>query len=127
MIIINVLDLPTKFHISPVPPHWYPIFINQCYLKQLGLSFRFSTNITERLYECDSLFISSKYFHLEKHKNSEKTQKLEILRQLKNNIKKIVWFDLRDSTGNTQFEVLPYVSRYLKKQILILFDESITS
>ncbi len=118
MIIINVLDLPTKFYISPVPPHWYPVFINKRHLKQLGLSFKFFTKISEKLYECDSLFISSRYFHLEKHRNSEKIHKLEILRQMREHIKKIVWFDLRDSTGNTQFEVLPYVSRYLKKQIL---------
>ena len=118
MIKINVLDLPTKFYISPVSPYWYPIFINNRYLKQLGLSFKFFTSIAEKLNECDSLFVSSRYFHLEKHRNSEKTQKLEALRQLREHIKKIVWFDLRDSTGNTQFEVLPYVSRYLKKQIL---------
>ena len=118
MIIINVLDLPTKFYISPVTPHWYPIFINKHYLKQLGLSFKFFTKISEKLYECDSLFISSRYFHLEKHRNSEKIHKLDILRQMREHVKKMVWFDLRDSTGNTQFEVLPYVSRYLKKQIL---------
>ncbi len=118
MIKINVLDLPTKFYISPVSPYWYPIFINNRYLKQLGLSFKFFTSIEEKLNECDCLFVSSRYLHLEKHRNSEKTQKLEILRQLREHIKKIVWFDLRDSTGNTQFEVLPYVSRYLKKQIL---------
>jgi hypothetical protein len=28
----------------------------------------------------------------------------------------IIWLDLSDSAGNTQFEVLPYVKKYVKKQ-----------
>ena len=41
---------------------------------------------------------------------------------LKKNKIKLVWFDLRDSAGTTQFEVLPYVDLYFKKQIYRNFN-----
>lgn len=43
---------------------------------------------------------------------------LETLKKLKDNCNKIVWLDTQDSTGTPNFEVLPYVDLYLKKQIL---------
>ena len=31
----------------------------------------------------------------------------------------LYWFDTRDSAGTTQFEVLPFVKKYIKKQFYI--------
>lgn len=42
----------------------------------------------------------------------------EFLNNLRNCCDCIVWMDTADSTGTTQFEMLPYVDYYLKKQIL---------
>lgn len=50
--------------------------------------------------------------------NRKDLDKIEILKCLRNKCDCIVWLDTADSTGTTQFEVLPYVDYYLKKQIL---------
>ena len=40
---------------------------------------------------------------------------LDDLIKLSNKNKNIIWFDMRDSAGTTQFEVLPFVKKYVKK------------
>ena len=44
-------------------------------------------------------------------------QQKELLQTIRESSKMVLWCDTSDSTGTTQFEVLPYVDRYLKKQI----------
>ena len=44
---------------------------------------------------------------------------LEYLSEIRSKVKKIIWFDNSDSSSVTNFEVMPYVDIYLKKQILI--------
>ena len=41
----------------------------------------------------------------------------EELKELRLSTNKLIWFDMRDSAGTTQFEVMPFVDRYVKKQI----------
>ena len=50
--------------------------------------------------------------------NRGKLSKIELLQTLREKCGRIVWLDTADSTGTTQFEVMPYVDVYLKKQIL---------
>lgn len=50
--------------------------------------------------------------------NKNNLSKIEILQLIRNKCERIVWLDTSDSTGTTQFEVLPYVDVYLKKQLL---------
>jgi hypothetical protein len=50
--------------------------------------------------------------------NHNNFDKIEILKLLHKKCDCLVWLDTADSTGTTQFEVLPYVDFYLKKQIL---------
>ncbi len=49
--------------------------------------------------------------------NCKGLDKLEFLKLLREHSRRIVWLDTADSTGNCQFEVLPYVDVYLKKQL----------
>ena len=42
-----------------------------------------------------------------------------VLKKIRENSKSIVWLDTADSPGTCMFDVLPYVDRYLKKQIYI--------
>ncbi len=44
---------------------------------------------------------------------------LKFLEDLKKRCNRLVWLDTSDGTGTSQFEVLPYVDIYLKKQLLI--------
>jgi hypothetical protein len=116
MPIINILDSMPAWGIPN--KYWYPIFLNTGYLKDSGFKFKFFTDITELLTDCDILFLSSRFFHLEAKNKLEKEALLEQIARLKENVGRLFWFDVRDSTGNTQFEVLPYVTKYLKKQLL---------
>lgn len=52
----------------------------------------------------------------------EDSERLEILNKLKEQSNILIWLDTADSTGSSHFEVLPYVDRYLKKQILKNLD-----
>ena len=117
MIYVNVLNNRRKSYLNKVPPYWYPVYLNTRYLRDIGIKLRFFDDIREEIHDCDVLFLSSRYFHLEGKDPEGKQSVLEILSSFKDRLGKTVWFDMRDSTGNTQFEVLPYVNRYLKKQI----------
>lgn len=121
MIHINILDNYQKDLFHRFPPywtHWYPLCFNRLHLKELGLNFKFFNKIVDGLYDCDVLFLSSRYFHIEGKDVDGKKGILETLSEIKEKVRKNIWFDQRDSSGNTQFEVLPFVSAYLKKQLL---------
>lgn len=51
-------------------------------------------------------------------RNLPDTEKFLFLQKLRNRFEKIIWFDTSDSSGTCNFEVLPYVDKYLKKQLL---------
>ena len=51
-------------------------------------------------------------------KNCNQLDTVSILKKLRGKCEKIIWLDTADSSGTTQFEVLPYVDFYLKKQLL---------
>ena len=118
MLRINVLDRLVRLPLPRASPFWYPVHLNRRYLKAIGLKFDFFGDMDESIVDCDVLFLSSRYFHLEGQAPSGKSRILETLTNLKAKISRLIWFDLRDSTGNTQFDVLPYVTKYLKKQLL---------
>ena len=44
---------------------------------------------------------------------------VDILKMARTQSNWFVWLDTADSTGTCHFEVLPYVDRYLKKQLLV--------
>ncbi|MAY90951.1 MAG: hypothetical protein CMN00_07245 [Rickettsiales bacterium] len=95
---------------------WSPIFSHYELFKNLGIKFRFLNKLSDKSLDADILFLSSRFF---KRQNSENYLDQSILKTI-NKIKekkRVVWFDLRDSAGTTQFEVLPYVDFYIKKQI----------
>lgn len=98
--------------------YWHPVFLNLSTFREMGLAFRFFSGIKPALTDCDTLFLSSRYFHLEGKAAGERKACLEQIAGLGSRVKAVVWFDIRDSSGNAQFEVLPYVTRYVKKQLL---------
>lgn len=44
--------------------------------------------------------------------------RIDYIKKIKENCKKLIWLDTADSTGTCLFEVLPYVDIYMKKQVL---------
>ena len=98
-----------QFHASV-----FPLFYYRGALRRHGIVIRFlkSCDLTNpRDYSTfDYVFLSNRLY--KKQFSLEQVQRLSTLGN------KIYWFDETDSTGTTNFEVLPYVHKYLKRQLL---------
>tara|TARA_B100000029_G_scaffold492098_1_gene552995 strand:- start:1172 stop:2266 length:1095 start_codon:yes stop_codon:yes gene_type:complete len=90
--------------------NWFLYFKQE--LNDLGFKVEFHRKISSKYLEADYLFLNSRSFStLDDYVN---LTKLEKIKKINNNI---YWFDMRDSAGTTQFEVLPFVKKYVKKQL----------
>ena len=78
-----------------------------------GMDIRFVAHKESTRTECDVLCVSSRCLDL----TSKSVAWQEELKKLRSSTNKLIWFDMRDSAGTTQFEVMPFVDRYVKKQI----------
>ena len=103
--------------------YWYLIkyFYNE--LKSAGYKINFCDSMNNKFYKSDFIFVDSRAI-TEKYTNKIRRKlKLSVNYNFSETILKIqkinpniVWLDLTDSSGTTQFEVLPYVKKYVKKQ-----------
>ena len=75
------------------------------------MEVNFYNKINKNFLNGDYLFLNSRLFPKKKQFID-----LEYLKKIKNQNDNLIWFDMRDSAGTTQFEVLPYVKKYVKKQ-----------
>lgn len=85
----------------------------QTELRDIGIEINFHTELDESISDCDALFLSSRCFALD----DPNLAWADILSNLQSLNQNIFWFDMRDSAGTTQFEVLPFVKKYIKKQL----------
>ena len=116
MIRINILVGDESRGLELFNGYWRPIFLHHELFKGLQIEFKFFFKISEHIYAGDFLIISSRFFG--KLTSDPKNRfVLKFLENLNKKDIKIIWFDLRDSAGTTQFHVLPYVDFYVKKQI----------
>jgi len=94
----------------------YPLLINKAFFKAKGIDIHFYDRITNKVHDCDVIFINGKFFrtwHAEREK-----ELYNIIAGFKKKTAKVFWFDTTDSTGTTQFNVMPYVDGYYKNQVL---------
>jgi len=115
---VHILELPKRHFALPAPADWYPVYLNQRLLHNLGLTINFFSSVTNDLFNCDVLCLSSRFFELHSKDSSAKQDILSDLARYQTRVDRLLWFDWRDSTGSTSFEVMPYVDSYLKKQLL---------
>ena len=117
--IINILHSNIKVNGNELA-FLFPLKFNAKRLKRdYGIEVGYFQSISNKLYECDVLIISSWLIGRElKWWSCEKDKIFKFLEQAKSKVNKVIWFDISDSTGTTQLLVLPYVDRYLKCQIL---------
>jgi hypothetical protein len=115
MIKVNIYDLFGSQFWRSILFNWYPIDQNKKRFFQNGISFNYFSSEKSSLFECDVLFIASSHFMWTK---TTYAKKMAFLERARKSVPRIIWFDHEDSSGNTQFEVLPFVDRYLKKQLL---------
>ena len=109
----------------------YPLILNKRKLFDLGYNITFYFKISKKLLDCDILILVSKPTQkiIDEKKTSAKNNNalLSYLSEIRSKVKKIIWLDNSDSSSVTNFEVMPYVDIYLKKQILInksLYDSN---
>lgn len=99
----------------------FPLIFNKKRLKtnhSIDLAF-FDDHKPEKIFECDTMLISSWYFGRKtKSWIKDENEIFEFLKLAKSKGIKVIWCDISDSTGTTQFKVLPYVDVYTKGQLL---------
>ena len=83
---------------------WNWFFLFEKDLIREDIDINFFSSISNKFLEADHLFLNSRSFP--KINDRIDTNLLSKI-YLKN--KNLYWFDMRDSAGTTQFEVLPYV------------------
>ena len=93
----------------------HPIVHNKVLLNESGISVHFFYEILPAITDCDALIIDSKFFK-SWYQGSEEKMYI-FLDQARQDVK-IIYFDTTDSSGYLLGDVLPYVDRYLKHQIL---------
>jgi len=112
---VNVLLGTEVFNKNILLSYWSILYENVKNLKNYNLDINFYYSINDKLLDCDIIILSSRFFY---KKNFENIQNiLLILKEINKKNSNIIWFDLRDSAGTTQFEVMPYVKKYVKGQL----------
>ncbi len=94
----------------------FPILASKHLLEKLGISAKFAWKISPHTFECDILAVNSNVFRT--YWTSRKNDIFAFLEKASSSRTKILWFDTTDSTWCTQFEAMPFVSKFLKGQIL---------
>jgi hypothetical protein len=94
--------------------NWSILFENLNFFKDQGLNINFFTKDDDCILDCDVLILSSRFFYNNNFTNKYIIKTLERFNKKNSNI---IWFDLRDSAGTTQFEIMPYIKLYVKNQV----------
>ncbi len=94
---------------------FYPLLANKNRLGEMGISLKFYERLKEDIYACDILMLDSKYF---RPLWENRASALALIQKIRDKSKTLYWLDTTDSTGATHFQVLPYVDKYWKKQLL---------
>ena len=94
---------------------FYPLLVNKRRLRELNIFFKYYEKVGESIYDCDAILLDSKYF-TKLWNNRENV--LSLLKRIKEKCAKVIWLDSTASTGSTHFQVMPYVDKYWKKQVL---------
>jgi len=63
-----------------------------------------------------------RYFRFRKSNSEERDVEVEKIKKLRNKYSQVIFFDDADGAGDTRFEVMPFVDKYLKKQTFKSFE-----
>lgn len=96
----------------------YPLARYDAALSELGYEVTFLRERSPELLDCDVLVISSKFAKEQGWWSERKADMFAFFDRAREQVDRLIWADLGDSTGATHFEVLPYVDRYWKGAIL---------
>ncbi len=116
---LKILDWPEKRFYSETHPfyRWTKQF------RDHGIKIEFYDHHQNKgLKDADYVFLHSRYFDKGKNVNNNGREDDEVLIKYLTNLKescgKLIWFDASDSTGSSDFSIIPHIDVFLKKQIL---------
>ena len=92
-----------------------PLLVSMPFFTGKGYALDFHWKISDKVFNCDVLFINSNVFRT--YWQTNKSYIFNFLEKAVSRKLKILWFDTTDSTWCTQFEVMPYVDLFLKSQV----------
>lgn len=93
-----------------------PLLCARAAFRRRGFALNFTFGDPPERLTGDIILINSNIFRPYWKRNKDKI--FRALENYKLQARKILWFDTTDSTWCTQFEVMPYVDRFLKSQLL---------
>ena len=94
----------------------FPLHVHRRRLADQGVEFRCFMYAGSKIAECDVLIIDSRFYS--KRWAHDEQAALDELAAFARRIKSVLYFDISDSTGWLQAQVLPFVTRYYKAQLL---------
>lgn len=95
----------------------FPLRYHARALRERGVMLCFTTDPEVAASAWDVLCVSSRTF-MSWWRTRGPSSVTSYLERARIQTPRIIWFDITDSTGTTQFDVLPYVDRYCKNQVL---------
>lgn len=98
--------------------YWYPVILARRHLNLRGIEVRFFERPVGQALDCDVLVISSRQHDYLHGTVKDPVTRARSIGELASRVRKLIWFDLRDSSGTPQFEVLPHVALYVKQFVL---------
>jgi len=110
----KILILSDSKKISRNFNDFFPIYKWRKDLYLFGFDIKIFSSFNYLLkFKGDGVILSSRYFT-----GCSKDDILNAISRLKQSYSKIIWFDVVDTSGSDSFFVLPYVHKFVKKQIL---------
>lgn len=99
--------------------YFYPLVFARKELRDLGIEVCFFDDVSDAFFDCDSVFIAShQVAHNERLPWANGAAFGVYAEKLRSRMAgRLVWFDLRDSAGTPQFDVLPFVDLYCKQSL----------
>ena len=103
--------------------HWFPVWFFRREIKKTGINIRFKSMRSFSYDKMgDIIFFSSYFFFSNKgnytYKFYQPRVPLKCFEELKKREKRIIWFDMEDGSGSIHHQLLDFVDKYYKKQIL---------
>ena len=116
---LKIIDWPSQRFYSET----HPFYKWKSEFKENGVQIQFlNSHLDKKLPDSDYLFIHSRYFEKGKNIYTEQRQDQEYLinylTEVRRSTAKLIWFDASDSSGSSDFSLIPYVDVFLKKQVL---------
>lgn len=94
----------------------FPLFVHRKRLEASGLHFSCFEAASAAVTDCDALIIDSRFYSHRWARDFDAA--LGEIESYAGQVPRLLWFDISDSTGWLQSQVLPHVTRYCKAQLL---------